>query len=52
MWACSSTRWLPGNRSAIAAYEGAGFRRIGCIEDGFRLKSGELSDMYIYYYHF
>ena len=43
---------VAGNRSAIAAYEGAGFRRIGCIEDGFRLKSGELSDMYIYFYHF
>lgn len=40
------------NLSAIHVYEKIGFRRVGLIEDGFRLKDGRLCDMLIYYYHF
>lgn len=40
------------NKAAIHLYEKIGFRRVGEIEDGFRLKDGRLCDMIIYFYHF
>ena len=40
---------VAGNRAALSIYQAAGFRMVGTIPGGFRLKGGEYSDMYILY---
>jgi len=40
---------VAGNRVALSIYRKHGFAEIGIIPGGFRLKSGEYSDMYILY---
>ena len=38
------------NRRAIALYKKLGFREIGTIPGGFRLKDGALVDIHIFYH--
>ena len=40
---------VAGNRAALSIYQAAGFRMVGTIPGGFRLKGGEYSDMHILY---
>ncbi|NUU62286.1 GNAT family N-acetyltransferase [Paenibacillus agri] len=43
---------VSGNSAAIHTYQKAGFKTVGTIPEGFRLKSGVYSDMHIMYLHF
>ncbi len=39
------------NQAAIHLYESLGFKRIGTIQDGYRLKDGKFEDIHIFYYY-
>ena len=41
---------VAGNARARALYERIGFRRVGCVEGGFRLPDGRYEDIYLYVY--
>jgi RimJ/RimL family protein N-acetyltransferase len=40
---------VAGNEVALHIYDALGFTRVGSIPGGFRLPSGEYSDMYVLY---
>ncbi|MDO4841700.1 MAG: N-acetyltransferase [Phoenicibacter congonensis] len=41
---------VASNVHALHLYERIGFKKIGCIEGGFRNKQGEYEDMFAYFY--